>query len=152
MLKDYLAISGQPGLFKFISDARNGIIVESLLTGKRMHVSAAAQVSSLEDIAVYTETEDLPLREVLKKILEKEEGGPSINHKSDPETLRFYFRTILPEYDPSRVYVSDIKKVIQWYNILQEKELLNFKEEKAKEEEKTKKEEKTEKAEEKKNQ
>jgi len=125
-LKDILAISGKGGLFKFLSQGRNGIIVESFEDKKRMNVTASSKVSALEDIAVYTDEEEVSLHDVLKAIYEKEEGKSSINHKSDPETLKNYFSEVLPDYDQSRVYVSDIKKIINWYNLLHKHEKLNF--------------------------
>lgn len=133
MLKDILAISGKPGLFKFISQGRNGIIVESLEDGKRMNAFASVKMSSLEDIAIYTNEEELPLAEVFKKINEKEGERECISHKSSPDELKNYFQTILPDYDEERVYVSDIKKVMQWYNLLLGYKMLNFEEEEKKE-------------------
>jgi len=129
MLKDILSISGYGGLFKFISQGRTGIIVESLDDQKRMNVSATAKISALEDIAIFTETEDKPLNDVFKAIYEKESGGQSINHKSASDELKSYFEQVLPDYDRERVYVSDMKKVINWYNLLQSKNLLDFTEE-----------------------
>jgi len=125
-LKDILSISGQGGLFKHISQAKNGIIVENLQTGKRMHAFASSKISSLEDISIYTETDEVPLADVIRGIKEKEEGGQAIDHKSDNQKLKDYFEEILPDYDKDRVYVSDIKKVISWYNQLQELSLLDF--------------------------
>lgn len=126
VLKDIIAITGQGGLFKYISQARNGIIVESLETGKRMQAFSSMKVNSLKDIAVYTKQEELPLEEVFKKISEKESGGASIDHKSSPDELKTYFLKILPDFDQERVYISDIKKMINWYNILQKHDLLKF--------------------------
>ena len=130
VLKDIMSISGQGGLFKFISQARNGIIVESLETGKRMQAFSTMKVNSLKDIAVFTTKEEILLEDVFKKISEKESGGESIDPKSDPDKLKAYFLEILPDYDKQRVYVSDIKKMINWYNILQKHDLLKFDEEK----------------------
>jgi hypothetical protein len=129
MLKDILSISGYGGLFKFISQGRTGIIVESLEDKKRMNASATAKISALEDIAIFTDTEDKPLKDVFKAIYEKENGKESINHKSSADELKNYFSDILPDYDRDRVYVSDIKKVINWYNILHKFDLLNFSDE-----------------------
>ena len=126
MLKDILAISGYGGLFKFISQGRTGIIVESLEDNKRMNASATAKISALEDIAIFTDIDDIPLKDVFKAIYEKENGGISINHKSSADELKNYFAEILPDYDRDRVYVSDIKKVISWYNNLHKFEMLNF--------------------------
>lgn len=123
MLKGILAISGQPGLFKMLSEGKNGVIVESLLTGKKQTAFASAKMSTLEDIAIYTTSEDFPLKEVFRKIYELENGGPAIQSNAKPEELKKYFAKVLPDFDRERVYVSDIKKVITWYNLLQEKGL-----------------------------
>ncbi|HWS01463.1 MAG TPA: DUF5606 domain-containing protein [Prolixibacteraceae bacterium] len=128
MLKGILAISGQSGLFKVLSEGKNGVIVESLLTGKKQTAFASAKMSTLEDIAIYTTHEDFPLKQVFKKISELENGGPAIQTSSKPEELKKYFEKILPDFDRERVYVSDIKKVLTWYNLLQDKGLLNFEE------------------------
>jgi hypothetical protein len=135
ILKDIMAISGQGGLFKFISQARNGIIVESLETGKRMQAFSTMKVNSLKDIAVFTRQEEILLEEVFKKISDTESGSASIDPKSSPDELKSYFLKILPDFDQERVYISDIKKMINWYNILQKHDLLKFE----KEEDKTKK-------------
>lgn len=150
MLKDILSISGYGGLFKFISQGRTGIIVEALEDKKRMNASATAKISALEDIAIFTDTEDMPLKDVFKAIYEKENGGESINHKSSADELKNYFAEILPDYDRDRVYVSDIKKVINWYNTLHKFEMLNFEEEEEEKqtEEKVEKKEEAEKKEE----
>ena len=124
ILKDFLSISGEHGLFKFIAQARNAMIVEHLETGKRSTAYSSAKVSSLEDISVFTESEDLNLAKVFDKIFEKENGGPAIDAKSPVDKLKSYFGEVLPEYDKNRVYVSDIKKIILWYNILQKLNLL----------------------------
>ena len=127
MLKDILAISGQSGLCKLVSNTKNGIIVENLETGKRTPSYATAKVSALEDIAIYTEAgDDKPLGDILKSIRDKEDGGAAIDHKSSGEELKKYFEEVMPEYDKDRVYVSDIKKVFQWYNILQKLDMLNL--------------------------
>lgn len=135
-LKDIMAISGHSGLFKFISQGRHGIIVESLSDGKRTNISASAKVSSLSDIAIFTNDAEVPFKEVLKKIKDTENGAQAISQKSDDKELKKYFEKILPEYDRERVYTSDIKKVITWYNQLQALNLLDIleKEEKPAEE------------------
>ncbi|MDE5424299.1 DUF5606 domain-containing protein [Ancylomarina sp. DW003] len=124
MLKGILAISGQPGLFKLVSNSKSGFIVESLIDKKRMPAHATSKISALEDIAIFTEEGDLQLQEVFKSIKEKEEGGQAINHKSSGNELKAYMREVLPNYDEDRVYVSDMKKIFQWYNILQENDML----------------------------
>jgi hypothetical protein len=123
-LKDYLAISGEHGLFKFIAQGRNAIIVEHLETGRRSSAHGSAKVSTLEDISIFTETEDLPLSKVFDKIFEKENGGAAPEAKSDNNILKDYFSAVLPEYDKERVYPSDIRKVIMWYNTLHNLNLL----------------------------
>lgn len=128
MLKGILAISGQPGLFKVLSEGKNGVIVESLLTGKKQTAFASAKMSTLEDIAIYTTSEDFPLKEVFRKISDLENGGAAIKPGSNPEELKKYFEKVLPNFDRERVYVSDIKKVLTWYNLLQERSLLSFEE------------------------
>jgi len=134
MLKGILAISGQPGLFKMVAESKNNIIVESLETGKRMPAYSTSKISALEDIAIFTDADDIPLKDVFKAISEKEDGGKTINHKSSSKELRDYFGEVLPDYDRDRVYVSDIKKVLLWYNTLQEKDMLDFSEEEETEE------------------
>lgn len=124
VLKDILAISGEPGLFKFIAQGKNAIIIEHLETGKRSSAFGSAKVSSLEEIAIFTTGEDLPLGKVFDLIYEKENGGPAADPKSDQAVLKEYFSSVMPDYDHNRVYGSDIKKVIQWYNTLQRLGLL----------------------------
>ncbi len=124
ILKDIMAISGEPGLFKFIAQGKNAIIVEHLETGKRTSAFSSAKVSSLEDISIFTENEELSLGEVFDRIHTKENGGPAIDIKAGKEELKKYFEGVVPDYSRDRVYYSDIKKVIQWYNILHKKNLL----------------------------
>ncbi len=128
MLKDILAISGQPGLYKLISTTKNGIIVENIETGKRMPSYSTSKVSALEDIAIYTvEGEDNPLSNVFKSIREKENSGlAAIDMKAENVKIKAYFESIMPNYDQDRVYVSDMKKVLQWYNILQKQDMLHL--------------------------
>lgn len=128
MLKGILSISGQSGLFKMVAESKNNIIIESLETLKRMPVHSTSKVSALEDIAIYTENGDVPLKDILKAISDKENGGPTISPKASANELKAYFEKVVPEYDKDRVYVSDIKKVLLWYNTLQSKELLDFSE------------------------
>lgn len=126
VLKDILAISGSNGLFRFISQARNGIIVEGLIDKKRFHSPSSARVSTLEDIAVYTNDKEIPLKEILQTIFQKENGGQTIDPKSSNDKLKIYFEEILPEYDRDRVYVSDIKKIYIWYNLLVSQNLIDL--------------------------
>lgn len=140
ILKDYLSVSGQHGLFKFIAQGRNAVIVENLETGKRTTAFASSKISNLEDISVYTTDGEVALSVVFDKIFEKENGGPAPDEKSDINVLREYFAGLLPEYDRERVYASDIKKIFMWYNTLQKLNLLVKEEpEKEKPEEKSEK-------------
>jgi len=128
-LKDILVVSGQSGLFKYISKGRNNVIAESLSDNKRFAVPATAKMSKLEDITIFTnEDNNVYLREVLKNIQVKENGGAAIPHKSSDAELRKYFEEVLPEYDKDRVYLSDIRKIVQWYNLLHELGLTDFEE------------------------
>ncbi len=129
MLKGILSISGHSGLYKLVAESKNNIIVESLDTKKRFPVYSTAKVSSLEDIAIYTLEGDVPLKDIFKTISEKEEGGQAISAKASGNELKAYFEEILPDYDQDRVYVSDIKKVVLWYNTLLENDMLDFSEE-----------------------
>lgn len=124
ILKDILAISGETGLFRFIAQGKNAIIVEHLETKKRSSAYGSAKVSSLDDIAIFTEKEDLPLGKVFDLIHEKENGGPAIDSKAEAGKLKTWFEELLPDYSKDKVYISDIKKVAQWYNILHMLDLL----------------------------
>ncbi len=113
-----MAISGKPGLFEILSQTKTGVIVQSIIDGKRMPITATNNVSLLENIAIYTYEEEVPLGKVLKNIADKEEGKEAISHKESNKVLTSYFSEVLPDYDDERVYTSNIKKVVQWYNIL----------------------------------
>ncbi len=128
MLKGILSISGQSGLFKLVAESKNTIIVESLETQKRIPVYSSAKVSALEDIAIYTYEGDIPLKDIFKSISDKEEGGEALSPKASANELKAYFEEVVPEFDKDRVYISDIKKVLTWYNSLQAKEMLDFSE------------------------
>ncbi|AWX43402.1 Dephospho-CoA kinase [Flagellimonas maritima] len=126
-LDKILSIGGKPGLFKLLTQTRTGFVGESLLDGKRVTVGMRSNVSVLSEIAIYTLEEEVPLREVFQKIKDKEDGKKtSVGHKAEKIELEEYFFEILPDYDEDRVYASDIKKVIQWYNILIENKLDDF--------------------------
>ena len=120
MLKNILAITGKPGLYKLVSQGNNMLIVESLLDGKRMPTYARDKIVSLGEISMYTMGEDIALSEVLTKLGEKEGLKPvSFDpKKADNAQLNNFFGEVLPDYDRDRVYPSDIRKLIQWYNIL----------------------------------
>ena len=116
--KDILAISGQPGLYKYVAQSARGIIVESLGDGKRMSASATARVSALAEISMFTEGEDIPLADVFTRMYAHTGGKEGLSPKSSPEQMKAYFAEVLPEYDRERVHVSDIKKALSWFNIL----------------------------------
>lgn len=119
MLKTILSISGKPGLYKLVSHGKNMLIVESLADKKRVPAYAKDKVISLGDIAIYTTETEVPLHEVLTSVLKKENGvNASISASAKPDELRTYFAEILPDFDRERVYPSDIKKLISWYNLL----------------------------------
>ena len=120
-IKKILSISGKPGLFELKVQTRTGFVAESLLDGKKITVGLRANVSLLSEIAVYTYSEEVRLAEVFKAIATKENEGVALSHKESDDQLKAYFREILPEYDEDRVYTSDIKKVLNWYNLLQPK-------------------------------
>ncbi len=125
-LEKILTISGKPGLYQLQNQTRSGFLATSLVDGKKISVSAKQNVSILSEIAIYTLTEELPLSEIFTKISNKENGGEAISHKSTKDELEEYFFEILPDYDEDRVYPSDIKKVIQWYNLLTKHGVTNF--------------------------
>ena len=129
-LDKILAISKKPGLYKLITQSRGGFIVESLLDQKRISVSISSNVSLLSEIAIYTLGKELPLEAVLSKIFDKEKGAEtSTSPKASKDDLEAYFFSVLPDYDEDRVYPSDIKKILNWYNLLNKKQLLDFKSE-----------------------
>ncbi|NRD19652.1 DUF5606 domain-containing protein [Winogradskyella eckloniae] len=124
-LDKILSISGKPGLYQIVTQTRTGAVVESLIDKKRITVGAHSNISILSEIAIYTLAEEVPLRDVLIKVKEKEGGQPtSISHKDGKDILEEFFFEVLPDYDEDRVYPSDIKKVVQWYNLLQKNDLL----------------------------
>jgi hypothetical protein len=128
-LSKILAISGKPGLYRMLSQTKSGFIVESLTDGKRFPVFAHERVSSLEEISIFTTKEDdLPLKDVLRKFFNKLEGKSSPEFGSDSMAMKNFFQETIPEYDPERVYTSDMKKTLAWYNMLLDKELLDFSE------------------------
>jgi len=132
-LSKILSISGKSGLFKVVTQAKNAVIVESLIDNKRFPAFGHEKISSLEEISVFTTGEDMPLKEVFKAFFEKLGDKPAIDPKSDNKALKQFFLEMIPEYDQERVYVSDIKKMFNWYNQLLAHKLLDFTE---KEEEK----------------
>jgi len=129
-LEGILSITGKPGLFKLISQTQNSLIVESLIDGKRMPLYASHQVSSLQDVGIYTYDDTLPLSDVFDNIYKKENGEQAISHKESKEKLFAWMREVMPEFDEDRVYYSDIKKLIQWYNLLLSKKMIEVKKKK----------------------
>lgn len=117
-LEKIVAVTGKPGLFKIISQSKVGLIVESLIDKKRLPINAMHNVSVLNDIAIYTYEEEVPLRNVIKTIAEKHDNKEAISHKESSANLTSFFSEVLPDYDEERVYTSNIKKIIQWYNLL----------------------------------
>lgn len=124
-LEKILAISGKPGLYALKLQTRTGFVAESLLDGKKITVGLRSNVSLLSEISMYTYDQEKPLAEVMRAIAVKEDNGPAISHKEDNAKLAAYFLEILPDYDQDRVYPSDIKKVLNWYNMLQAKGLVS---------------------------
>jgi len=125
-LSKILSISGKSGLFKVVSNVKNAVIVESILDQKRFPAFGHEKISSLEEISVFTLGEDIPLKDIFKAFYTKLEGKPAIDARSDNPALKKFFTEMIPDFDPDRVYVSDIKKMIGWYNILLEHNLLDF--------------------------
>ncbi len=117
-LKDILAISGMPGLYKYVARSQRGVIVESLIDGKRLNAAMASKMSALTEISMFTENEDVPLATVLTNIYNHTGGKEAVSHKESPEKIQAYMAEILPDYDRERVHLSDMKKLFQWYNIL----------------------------------
>lgn len=119
MLKEILSISGKPGLYKLVSQAKGMFVVESLVTGKRMPAYTNDKIMSLGDISIYTESEDRPLSEVFETIKQKESGKAiEISKGASAEEYRKYVETVIPDYDRERVYPNDIKRIVDWYNIV----------------------------------
>ena len=135
-LDKILSISGKPGLYQLKTQTRSGFVAESLLDGKKVAVGIHQNVSILSEIAVYTLTEEIPLSQVFSAIKKKENGQETpVSHKDSNDKLEEYFFDVLPDYDEDRVYASDIKKIVKWYNLLQKHDLLEFEDEQSDEEE-----------------
>lgn len=113
-----IAVSGKPGLFQIISQSKNAVIAESLLDNKRVAINASSNISLLDNIAIYSYEGDVKLLTIFKTMFENEGGKETISHKSSNQEVLSYFLEVLPEFDEDRVYASNIKKVIQWYNLL----------------------------------
>jgi hypothetical protein len=129
-LKGLINIAGKTGIFKIISQSKKIIIIESLIDKKRIPLHSHNHANMLEEIGIYTYDDVQSLSDVFQKIAIKENCQKSITHKSTTNELTNYFRNIIPDYDEERVYISDIKKVINWYNLLQSKGMIKIKKEK----------------------
>jgi hypothetical protein len=126
-LTKILSISGKPGLFKMVGETKNGLIVESLEDNKKFPVFSHEQISSLKEISIYTETDSVSLKEVLKKVRELQDNKPVDNpKKASADDLKALFKQLIPDYDKESVYVSDMKKVFTWYNLLLKNNMLDF--------------------------
>ena len=126
-LSKILSISGRPGLYRLVGEAKNNIVVESLIDGKRAPAFSHERISSLHEISIYTKDEDMPLVDVFKKIFELQEGKPLADPKKmSSNELKALMTQAVPDYDSDAVYVSDIKKIFSWYNFLLDKDLLEF--------------------------
>jgi len=125
-LQKILSIAGQPGLFSYLTQANAGVVVESLATKKRTVCGMSMRISSLSDISVFTEEGEVSLETMFEKMKEKlgEQAAPS--SKSNPEELKKFFGEVLPDYDRDKFYVSHMKKVVEWYNVLKEFASLDF--------------------------
>lgn len=117
-LEKIISISGKPGLFKLVSQLKNGFIVEDISTKKKTSISNSSQVSLLDNIAMFTFDKEVPLFEVFENVAKNYDYKPTISHKSSGDELRAFMTASLPNYDVERVYESDIKKLAQWYNLL----------------------------------
>jgi len=134
-LSKILSIAGKPGLFKMVGESKNGIVVESLTDGKRIPAFSHERISSLKEISIYTEGEDMPLYNILKNIYEKQEAKPVESPKKlSSNDLKSLFAEVVPDYDKDAVYTSDMKKVFTWYNQLLGNDMLDFTEEEAEKE------------------
>ena len=129
MLKKILSISGKSGLFKHISQAKNMIIVESLLDGKRQPAHSHNRIISLGDITIFTNEDEIPLRNIFVKLQEINNGGKASDEKTPDDELQKLFADTVPNYDRNRVHKSDIRKIFTWYNLLIEKGYSDFSEE-----------------------
>jgi len=128
-LNKILSIAGKPGLYRLVAQSKNGLIIESLLDGKRMNAFMNEKISSLEEISLFSHSEDVALKDVLRNMFNLTSGQKAIDNKADDVKIKEFFGQIVPDYDKERVYVSHMRKVIGWYNLLLEKGMLDFTEE-----------------------
>jgi hypothetical protein len=138
-LEGIINVAGKPGLYKVVSQGNNTVIAESLADGKKTPLFSHNQSNMLEEIGIYTYDDTKPLSEIFDDIAIKESAGQALSHKSSTNELTDYFREILANYDEERVYISDIKKVFQWYNTMQQHGLIELPKEKVKEKKEVKK-------------
>ena len=132
-ISDVLAISGKPGLFKILASSSKNLVVESMLDGKRSSIPGSLRVSSLSDITMYTINEDVPLREIIKSMYDKNKGKAAISHNASPQEVKDFVDSVVDDLDHDRVYASDLRKLVQWYNLLISQKALPFEEEEDKE-------------------
>lgn len=125
-LSKILSISGRPGLFEIINQTRGGVVALSLLDGKKVSIGQTQRVSTLSDISIYTEEGDELLLNVLQTVFKTTDGAPCEVDVKDDDALRGFMREMLPEHDEERVYTSDIRKVVKWYNLLLKSELIDM--------------------------
>ena len=118
-LEGIISISGMPGLYKFVGEMKNGVIAESLSDKKRSPIYSHQQISTLEDISMFTTGDNKPVGDIMKAIFDKEKGGTCIDHKAEEKQIVAYFESVLPDYDKERVHVSNMRKLFNWYNALQ---------------------------------
>ena len=117
-ITDILAVAGKPGLYQVLASGSASIVVESMVDGKRSSVPGTARVSNLADITMYTHDDDVPLLDILNRMHDAQKGAEGPSHKDAAQTIRDFVDGIVPELDHDRVYQSDLKKLVQWYNLL----------------------------------
>jgi hypothetical protein len=125
-ISEVLAISGKPGLFKVLASSAKNLVVESMLDGKRTSVPGSIRVSSLNDITMYTLEDDVPLQEILLKMHKKNKGAAVLSHNSSPQDIKDLVDSVISNLDHDRVYSSDLRKLVQWYNILTDQKAMPF--------------------------
>ena len=135
-ISDVLAISGKPGLFKILASSPKNLVVESMIDGKRSSIPGSLRVSSLSDITMYTTNEDVPLREILKSMFDKNKGKPALSHNAAPQEVKDFIDSVVDNLDHDRVYASDLRKLVQWYNLLISQKALPFEVEEEKKDDK----------------
>ena len=135
-ISDVLAISGKPGLFKILASSPKNLVVENMIDGKRSSIPGSLRVSSLSDITMYTTNEDVPLREILKSMFDKNKGKPALSHNAAPQEVKDFIDSVVDNLDHDRVYASDLRKLVQWYNLLISQKALPFEVEEEKKDDK----------------